>query len=195
MLKEKRVRLITVAVGDHKRQGIVERFNRTIEGMISKYQESRNTNKYIDVLDDLVFNYNNSSHRSIDNTPQNMHNKNPSEGTIATYTKYTNINIGDKVRILLDKKTFNKGYEPKFTKSIYKVIRGNGYSFQIESTEGITMKPIYKYYQLQKIDETLVFQEQSGLRISPMTLKERKNKREITSLEEYTLPPSNKKRR
>ena len=31
LLAEKNVRLITVDVGDHNRQGIVERFNRTLE--------------------------------------------------------------------------------------------------------------------------------------------------------------------
>jgi transposase InsO family protein len=58
LLKSMNVRHITVDVGNHKRQGIVERFNRTIALLISRYQESRNTNRYIDVLDDLVYNFN-----------------------------------------------------------------------------------------------------------------------------------------
>ena len=50
------VRHVTVIPGDHNRQSIVERFNRTLESTIAKYQNSRNTNKYIDALEDLVHN-------------------------------------------------------------------------------------------------------------------------------------------
>ncbi|GBO02347.1 Putative uncharacterized transposon-derived protein F54H12.3 [Araneus ventricosus] len=48
---------------------IVERFNRTLNGKIRKYLAANNTNRYIDVLDQLVKNYNNSYHRSIKMTP------------------------------------------------------------------------------------------------------------------------------
>jgi transposase InsO family protein len=60
LLKSANVRHITVDVGNHRRQGIVERFNKTVENLISPYQESRNTNRYIEILDDLVYNYNHS---------------------------------------------------------------------------------------------------------------------------------------
>ena len=62
LLTDYGVRHITARVGDHKRQGIVERFNRTIEGMISKYQEAHKTNGYVDILDFITENYNNSFH-------------------------------------------------------------------------------------------------------------------------------------
>ena len=65
------VRHITVDVGDKKKQGIVERFNRTIALMISRYQESRNTNRYINTLEDLVYSYNHTYHRAINDTPEN----------------------------------------------------------------------------------------------------------------------------
>jgi hypothetical protein len=41
LLKSFKVQHTTAQVGDHNRQGIIERFNRTIEAMIAKYQESR----------------------------------------------------------------------------------------------------------------------------------------------------------
>jgi transposase InsO family protein len=78
LLKSLSIRHITVAVGDKRSQGIVERFNRTIALMISRYQESRNTNRYIDVLADIVYNYNYTFHRSINDTPDNRFVTNPS---------------------------------------------------------------------------------------------------------------------
>jgi transposase InsO family protein len=65
LLQAKGVRHVTVNVGDHNRQGLIERFNRIIENSISRYQESRKSNRYIDVLEDIVFNYNHTYHRSV----------------------------------------------------------------------------------------------------------------------------------
>lgn len=65
LLKENKVRHITVNVYDHNRQGLIERFNRTLEGIISKYQESRKRNRYIDVLEDIVYNYNHTHHLTL----------------------------------------------------------------------------------------------------------------------------------
>lgn len=39
---------------------IIERFNKTIRGRIDKYLKLNKTKRYIDVLQDLVDNYNNS---------------------------------------------------------------------------------------------------------------------------------------
>ena len=38
---------------------MVERFNRTIRELITKYMDAYKTNKYIDVIERLVNNYNN----------------------------------------------------------------------------------------------------------------------------------------
>ena len=38
---------------------MVERFNRTIRDMITRYMEAYKTNKYIDVIKRLIKNYNN----------------------------------------------------------------------------------------------------------------------------------------
>lgn len=55
LLKEKGIRHTAVEVGDHRRQGIVERFNKTIESIIIKYHETRNTNRSIDILSFLIY--------------------------------------------------------------------------------------------------------------------------------------------
>jgi transposase InsO family protein len=62
LLKSRGVRHITVHVGDHNRQGLIERFNRTLESIIALYQESRKSNRYVNVLEDIVFNYNHTYH-------------------------------------------------------------------------------------------------------------------------------------
>ena len=42
---------------------IVERFNRTLKSRMYKYFTANNTRRWIDVIDQLVENYNNSYHR------------------------------------------------------------------------------------------------------------------------------------
>ena len=48
---------------------IVEQFNRTLKDIMCKSFTANNTKRWIDVLPDLVHNYNNSYHRSIKMTP------------------------------------------------------------------------------------------------------------------------------
>ena len=46
---------------------VVERFNRTLKTKMWKYFTFMGTHRYVDVLDDLVYSYNNSFHRTIKN--------------------------------------------------------------------------------------------------------------------------------
>ena len=48
---------------------VIERFNRTIKDKIFKYLTANSTRKYIDVLDTLVDQYNNTVHSLIKMTP------------------------------------------------------------------------------------------------------------------------------
>ena len=54
---------------------VIERFNRTIEENFFKYFSANNTRKYVNVLDVLVNQYNNSIHSSIKMTPSEVSRK------------------------------------------------------------------------------------------------------------------------
>lgn len=102
---------------------ICERFIRTIKGIIYKYFTYTSAKLYIDVLDSLVFLYNNRFHSSIGTKPAdvNEHNilnvwnyvrkKREKAGT----RKCAKLHVGDKVRISNPKVTFEKGYNPKWS--------------------------------------------------------------------------------
>ena len=64
----------------------------------------------------------------MDDIPELRYQKNPSSGSIKIKTTKHSINVGDHVRILKEKQTFQKGYEPKYSSAIYTVVSGNGYS-------------------------------------------------------------------
>ena len=88
--------------------------------MIAKYQNSRNTNKYIDVLEDIVHNYNHTFHQSIQDIPERKFLMNPNSGVVLTnHFKFpNNLQVGDYVRILKEKKQFQKGYAYNFSRQI-----------------------------------------------------------------------------
>ena len=195
LLKSFKVQHTTAQVGDHNRQGMIERFNRTIEAMIAKYQESRKTNRYIDVLDDIVFNYNNTYHRTIKDTPENRYIKNQSHGHIYDFNFVIKLSIGDKVRIIMEKKTFQKGYELKYSKAVYQICEGNGYTFRLKGPDGIILPKKYKYYQLKKVGLVQSYAPHQVTRETPPNMRQKRNKREIEELEKYTVEPLNKKRR
>lgn len=106
---------------------IAERFNRTIQEKIEKVLTENDNNRWISVLPALIINYNNSRHRSIKMTSVEASKK---ENTEFVYfnlflnngkndiTKKTKYNIGDKVRVKINKKIFDKGYEQNFSNEV-----------------------------------------------------------------------------
>ena len=95
---------------------VIERFNRTIKEKMFKYFSVNNTRKYVDVLDLLVDQYNNTIHSSIKMTPKEASRKEnenkvwknlyPEFGGKTLAPKFS---IGDNVRIKQKKILFDKG--------------------------------------------------------------------------------------
>ena len=103
--------------------GIVERFNRTLWNRIRKYMYAHDTLTYYDVLDDLVYNYNNTVHSTIKVKPIDVWSgkvkpENINENNVETIE----FQIGDKVRHKKVHQTFTKkGFEPVYSIKTYTV--------------------------------------------------------------------------
>ena len=96
---------------------VIERFNRTIKEKMFKYFSANSTRKFVDVLDLLVDQYNNAIHSSIKMTPMEASRKeNENKVWRNLYPEFggetvtPTFSIGDHVRIIKKKKTFDKGY-------------------------------------------------------------------------------------
>ena len=97
---------------DEGKSVVGERFIRTIKSKIYKYMTSISKNVYIDKLDDIVNEYNNTYHRTIKVKPIEVKNN-----TYINIGKELNDNdnkfkVGDHVRISKYKNIFAKGYNP-----------------------------------------------------------------------------------
>ncbi len=125
---------------------IIERFNRTLKEKIWRHFTLNKTNKYIDVIDDLVFSYNKSYHRSIKMTPSEVKTSNSDQVFLNLYgfdkrldsnvsKSEKKFNIGDTVRISKYKPLFEKGYTNNWSKEIFvinKVFYDKVISYQIK---------------------------------------------------------------
>ena len=79
---------------------VAERFIKTLKSKIYKYMTSISKNVYIDKLDDIVDEYNNTYHTEIDN-------------------KDPKFKVGDHVRISKYKNIFAKGYMPNWSEEVF----------------------------------------------------------------------------
>jgi len=106
-------------VGDHKKLGIVDRFVRTLRELINRYMIANKTNKYINVFQDLIFNYNNSYHRGIKGKPAKVAINSPKlikimkEKDKLANEEEQQFFVGDNVRYIKNKVMFEKGTAPK----------------------------------------------------------------------------------
>ena len=104
---------------------ICERYNRTILNKIYKNFTLNNNTIWINNLDKLVNEYNNSYHRSIKMKPidaSKKSNENNVRNNLYNF-KYTNkkpkFSIGDRVRVSLLKNTFEKSYTSNWSQEIF----------------------------------------------------------------------------
>ena len=93
-----------------------------------KYFSANNTRKYVDVLDLLVDQYNNTIHSSIKITSKEVSRKENENGVWRNlYPKFggktltPKFSIGDNVRITKKKKTFDEGYTQRCSEEIFKI--------------------------------------------------------------------------
>ena len=89
-----------------------ERFIKTLETKIYKYMISVSKNVYIDKLDNIVNEYNNTYHRTIKMKTVDVKNNTYIDFKKEVNDKDPKFKVGDHVRISKYKNIFAKGYTP-----------------------------------------------------------------------------------
>jgi len=156
------VRLFTT--NSERKASVVERLNRTLKGLMFKYFTQNDTRKYIDVLNELIIKYNNSYHSSIKMKPNEVTRANSPRVWLNLYEKGWNdevedknaLRVGDKVRISIEKTTFQKRYEQLWTEEIFSIshaINSNPIVYKIEDYSREAIKGTFYREELQKVNE------------------------------------------
>ena len=89
---------------------VAERFIKTLMNKIYKYMTSVSKNFYIDKLDDIVNEYNNTYHRTIKMKPIDVKDNTYINTGKEVNDNDTKFKVGDHVRISKYKNIFAKGY-------------------------------------------------------------------------------------
>ena len=113
------------------KDGMVERFNRTLKTRMFKLLHARGEGRYVDVLQDLLDSYNNRKHRSIGMAPARVSTLNQGDvwerlyGSLASLSYAARrrpvFKVGDLVRLSKAKAVFAKGYSRGWTDETFTV--------------------------------------------------------------------------
>ena len=164
---------------NEEKSSIVERWIRTMKEKIWKHFTDNNTYTYINVLPDLVEDYNNTVHSSIKMTPVEA-SKKKNELTVwrNLYPDRYKINditpkfsVGDEVRISKKKKTFEKGYTTRWTEEIFtitKIQNTNPITYKLADLQGKEIEGTFYEAELQKTEQQVFRMEK--------VIEKRKNK-------------------
>ena len=124
LLRSRSIKLFTTF--SERKASVVERLNRTLKARMWRYFTKFRTRTYIDNLQKIVTSYNNAYHRSIKCSPAEVNKDNEVQVWINMYEKRLNtnaishqsskkkkktlFNVGDTVRISIERGVFRKGY-------------------------------------------------------------------------------------
>ena len=151
---------------NEEKSSVVERWIRTMKEKMWKYFSAKSTNVYMNVLSDLVKEYNNTRHSSIKLTPVKA-SKKENELTVwrNLYPEHLEIrdinpkfSVADKVRISKKKKTFEKGYTTRWTEEIFTIVEVKHTSppmYKIADLKGEEIKGTFYEPELQKTSQEL----------------------------------------
>ena len=104
--------LVMYSTHNEGKSVVAERFIRTIKSKIYKYMTSISKNVYINKLDDVVNEYNNTYHTTIKMKPIDVKDNTYINTSKKINYKDPKFKVGDRVRISKYKNIFAKGYMP-----------------------------------------------------------------------------------
>ena len=163
---------------------MVERFNRTLKNRLYKYMTANRTHKYLDILDDIVASYNRTKHRVTKMRPvdvdvddlddrhrvfKNIYGFNSLREMILSKVKQSSaenavqaneLKPGDLVRIAKLRKTFQRGFRPSWSSTLFKIKnvirRANKTVYEIKDGTGRVKRKKFYLEELQKVTQNML---------------------------------------
>lgn len=145
-----------------KKASIVERFIRTLKSKLYKEFSLKGNYNWIDnTLKNVIYKYNHTHHRTIDEMPAKVNGINKKrilkryEKMVKKVIMKSKFKVGDYVRISKYKGTFEKGYTPNWSTEIFKIRKIQNttpVTYLIEDT--IRGRPILGAFYVQELQQT-----------------------------------------
>ena len=123
LLKKYGVKYFT-SYNDDIKAGLIERFNRSILSKVHRYFTKNNTRTYSENIQDFVHSYNNTVHSAHGFRPSEVTPEIQEKVWLKLYNKPVSskspqFEIGDHVRVSKSRKTFDKGYLPRWSTELF----------------------------------------------------------------------------
>ena len=161
------------ASNSDQKAALVERFNRTLKTRIWNFFTANATSRYVDILPDIVYSYNNSFHRSIAARPADVSGADVEQRIWKRLyyddwskqnTRQHPLAIGQRVRLSRWKGEFEKGYMPNWSREHFTVSdtqrarRGNASRtvYKLLDTSGEPIEGAIYPEEVQAIQENAV---------------------------------------
>lgn len=166
--------------GDSHKLGIINRFHRTIKNKLSKHFVATNSVNWIDAIDSIIKNYNNTFHRGIGMSPNEMNNYTEAD-LVANKREYTEMlirknglpfDVGDKVRLLRKKKLFEDKQLSKYGDKVYSVVNVYTNALDISDKQGNIER--VKKSEVIKVEVDVVTDEPSNIQETNKKYKAKK---------------------
>ena len=135
---------------------VAERFIRILKNKIYKYMTSISNNVYIDKLDDIVNEYNDTYHRTIKMKPINVKDNTYINIDKEVHDKKPKFQVSDHVRISKYKNIFAKGYTPNWSEEIFvikKIKNTVPWTYIINDLNGEQIIGMFYEKELQKTNK------------------------------------------
>ena len=135
---------------------VAERFIRTLKSKIYKYMTSISKNVYINKLDDIVNEYNNTYHTKIKMKPIDVKDNTYFNTSKKINYKDPKFKIGDRVRISKYKNIFAEEYMPNWSEEVFvikKVKNTVPWNYVIDDLNGEEIIGTFYEKELQKTNQ------------------------------------------
>ena len=135
---------------------IVERFVKTLKSKMYKYMTSISKNVYIDKLDDIVDEYNNTYHTTIKMKPIDVKDNTHINTSKEINNKDPKFRVGGHVRISKYKNIFAKGYMSNWSEEVFiikKVKNTIPWTYVINDLNGEEIIGTFYEKELQKTNQ------------------------------------------
>ena len=135
---------------------VAERFIRTLKSKIYKYMTSISKNVYIDQLDDVLNEYNNTYHTTIKMKPIDVKDNTYINTDKEINNKDPKFKVGDHVRISKYENIFAKGYTPNWSEEVFFMIKVKNtvpWTYGINDLNGEEITGTFYKTELQKTNQ------------------------------------------
>lgn len=152
---------------------IAERVIRTLKEKLYKYFSLNGSYRWMDILPEIVKEYNNRCHRTTGMKPCEINKKNEKKILQSAYNHIKlalnrpKFKVGDLVRISKNKHVFEKGYTPNWTTELFKVIKvhiTNPITYLLQDLRGNPISGGFYTEELQKAKHSDIFLVEKVLR-------------------------------